>query len=106
MTHGVLRYIFGELLYDHALKVYCSHLFQWMLNSGKPYIVSILSVVHLQVFFQISDFGLSQYLKKDEAASSFRGSPLYMAPEIFTRQKYDSRVDLWYFLTTNFMDIS
>uniref|UniRef100_A0A915PUK8 non-specific serine/threonine protein kinase n=1 Tax=Setaria digitata TaxID=48799 RepID=A0A915PUK8_9BILA len=44
---------------------------------------------------KISDFGLSQYLKKGEQASSFRGSPLYMAPEIFCRELYDSRVDLW-----------
>ncbi|MCP9265978.1 Tetraspanin [Dirofilaria immitis] len=45
--------------------------------------------------FFVSDFGLSQYLKKNEQASSFRGSPLYMAPEIFCRGPYDSRVDLW-----------
>ncbi|EJD74012.1 kinase [Loa loa] len=44
---------------------------------------------------KVSDFGLSQYLKKNEQASSFRGSPLYMAPEIFCREPYDSRVDLW-----------
>ncbi|VDD86222.1 unnamed protein product [Enterobius vermicularis] len=44
---------------------------------------------------KISDFGLSQCLKKSESSSSFRGSPLYMAPEIFARRKYDSRVDLW-----------
>uniref|UniRef100_A0A0R3RKT4 Serine/threonine-protein kinase ULK3 n=1 Tax=Elaeophora elaphi TaxID=1147741 RepID=A0A0R3RKT4_9BILA len=43
---------------------------------------------------KVSDFGLSQYLKKNEQASSFRGSPLYMAPEIFCRESYDSRVDL------------
>ncbi|KAL3982205.1 Protein kinase domain family protein [Acanthocheilonema viteae] len=44
---------------------------------------------------KVSDFGLSQHLKKNEQASSFRGSPLYMAPEIFCREPYDSRVDLW-----------
>lgn len=26
---------------------------------------------------------------------SIRGSPLYMAPEILLRHKYDARVDLW-----------
>ncbi|VDK84249.1 unnamed protein product [Litomosoides sigmodontis] len=44
---------------------------------------------------KVSDFGLSQYLKKNEQASSFRGSPLYMAPEIFCGEPYDGRVDLW-----------
>ncbi|VDN01924.1 unnamed protein product [Thelazia callipaeda] len=46
-------------------------------------------------FVKISDFGLALYLKKNEHACSFRGSPLYMAPEIFRRCPYDSRVDLW-----------
>ncbi|VDK31668.1 unnamed protein product [Gongylonema pulchrum] len=56
---------------------------------------NILLTNRYKPFIKISDFGLSQYLKNDEHASSFRGSPLYMAPEILCHGPYDSRVDLW-----------
>ncbi|VIO86753.1 Uncharacterized protein BM_BM9610 [Brugia malayi] len=56
---------------------------------------NILLTNRRKPFIKVSDFGLSQYLKKNEQTSSFRGSPLYMAPEIFCREQYDSRVDLW-----------
>lgn len=42
-----------------------------------------------------SDFGFAQYLASDEQKLTIRGSPLYMAPEILLRHKYDARVDLW-----------
>lgn len=43
----------------------------------------------------IIDFGFAQYLSADDQNSSMRGSPLYMAPEILLKKKYDARVDLW-----------
>lgn len=43
----------------------------------------------------MTDFGLAQSLKNRERETSFRGSPLYMAPEILRRQSYDASVDLW-----------
>ncbi|UXI16257.1 AF-9-like protein [Sarcoptes scabiei] len=47
------------------------------------------------VILKIADFGFAQYLDSNESIDSLRGSPLYMAPEIFKRQKYDARADLW-----------
>ncbi|XP_014209923.1 serine/threonine-protein kinase ULK3 [Copidosoma floridanum] len=44
---------------------------------------------------KIADFGLAQFLSSDDTKHSIRGSPLYMAPEILLRHKYDARVDLW-----------
>uniref|UniRef100_A0A914VG34 non-specific serine/threonine protein kinase n=1 Tax=Plectus sambesii TaxID=2011161 RepID=A0A914VG34_9BILA len=45
---------------------------------------------------KVADFGFAQHLREESGhGHSFRGSPLYMAPEVFTRQKYDARVDLW-----------
>lgn len=41
------------------------------------------------------DFGFAQYLLPSENKFSIRGSPLYMAPEILLKHKYDARVDLW-----------
>lgn len=44
---------------------------------------------------KLADFGFAQYLKPQDDATSMRGSPLYMAPEILLNRKYDARVDLW-----------
>lgn len=44
---------------------------------------------------KLADFGFAQYLNTHDDATSLRGSPLYMAPEILLRHKYDARVDLW-----------
>lgn len=41
------------------------------------------------------DFGFSQTLNASDHASSLRGSPLYMAPEILLTKSYDAKVDLW-----------
>ncbi|OQV11426.1 Serine/threonine-protein kinase ULK3 [Hypsibius exemplaris] len=46
-------------------------------------------------FLKIADFGFAQYLKSNDGASDLRGSPLYMAPEMFLSKVYDARVDLW-----------
>lgn len=42
-----------------------------------------------------SDFGFAQYLTNSEHRFAIRGSPLYMAPEMLLKHKYDARVDLW-----------
>ncbi|XP_057377024.1 serine/threonine-protein kinase ULK3-like isoform X2 [Daphnia carinata] len=44
---------------------------------------------------KLADFGLAQSLKNRQRETSFRGSPLYMAPEILRRESYDASVDLW-----------
>jgi len=43
----------------------------------------------------VSDFGLAQYLSNSEQKFTIRGSPLYMAPEMLLKHKYDARADLW-----------
>lgn len=43
----------------------------------------------------VSDFGFAQYLSNSEHKFTIRGSPLYMAPEMLLKHKYDARVDLW-----------
>jgi len=45
---------------------------------------------------KIFDFGLSQTLAPDTLSSSFVGSPLYMAPEVLFREKYNPYcADIW-----------
>lgn len=44
---------------------------------------------------KIGDFGFAQHILEGTELHTLRGSPLYMAPEIICKRKYDSRVDLW-----------
>lgn len=43
---------------------------------------------------KIADFGLSKQIGEG-VASTFCGTPLYMAPEILLEQKYNNKSDLW-----------
>lgn len=44
---------------------------------------------------KVGDFGFAQYLLGKEAHDNLRGSPLYMAVEMFNSDSYDASVDLW-----------
>lgn len=45
---------------------------------------------------KIADFGFAKHLNSTaDLAATVCGSPLYMAPEILTYEKYDGRADLW-----------
>ncbi|KYM76934.1 Serine/threonine-protein kinase ULK3 [Atta colombica] len=48
-----------------------------------------------QLVLKVGDFGFAQYLSNSEHKFTIRGSPLYMAPEMLLKHKYDARVDLW-----------
>lgn len=45
--------------------------------------------------FKIGDFGIAKELSKSGRAASMRGTPLYMAPEVFRGDKYDAAVDIY-----------
>lgn len=44
---------------------------------------------------KIADFGFARHLEAASLAETLCGSPLYMAPEILTFQRYDAKADLW-----------
>ena len=44
---------------------------------------------------KVTDFGFAQAISRNEKFDLFLGTPLYMAPEIYLRQAYDSKVDIW-----------
>ncbi|XP_032666992.1 serine/threonine-protein kinase ULK3 isoform X2 [Odontomachus brunneus] len=48
-----------------------------------------------RLVLKVGDFGFAQYLTNSEHKFAIRGSPLYMAPEMLLKHKYDARVDLW-----------
>lgn len=52
-------------------------------------------MIYCKRLLLLLDFGFAQYLSPEEYNSSLRGSPLYMAPEILLKHRYDARVDLW-----------
>ena len=45
--------------------------------------------------FKLGDFGISKELSKSGRAASMRGTPLYMAPEVYRGDKYDAAVDIY-----------
>lgn len=45
--------------------------------------------------FKLGDFGISKELSKSGRAASMKGTPLFMAPEVFRGDKYDVRADLY-----------
>jgi serine/threonine protein kinase len=45
--------------------------------------------------FKLGDFGIAKELSKTGKAASMRGTPLYMAPEVFRGEKYDAAVDIY-----------
>ena len=48
-----------------------------------------------EVTLKIADFGFARYVHPSGLAETLCGSPLYMAPEILSYQKYDAKADLW-----------
>ena len=43
----------------------------------------------------MADFGFAQHLGAEATERGLKGSPLYMAPEILLRDRYDAKADLW-----------
>ena len=44
---------------------------------------------------KVADFGFAQHLEENMKERGLKGSPLYMAPEIFLSDQYDAKADLW-----------
>lgn len=44
---------------------------------------------------KLADFGFAQKFDPEQIKTALKGSPLYMAPEMVLRRRYDAKVDLW-----------
>ena len=44
---------------------------------------------------KLIDFGFASKFERDNGMTLILGSPLYMAPELVKREKYDDKVDVW-----------
>jgi len=55
---------------------------------------------------KLIDFGASKFAQHDKAINGMRGTPPYMAPEIFARQSYGRPVDMWSLGVTLYVTLS
>ena len=46
---------------------------------------------------RVADWGFSRYLREELTATSFVGSPAYMAPELLNGSEYTNKADVWSF---------
>ena len=44
---------------------------------------------------KIADFGTSRFISNNTLATTSVGTPIYMAPELYTQEKYDHKADVW-----------
>lgn len=56
---------------------------------------NLLLIRRPQLTLKVGDFGFARFLSNSQTKFAICGSPLYMAPEILLKNKYDARVDLW-----------
>ena len=95
---------FSKFLNNRPLKEKHAHRFLHQITNGLKYLHKH-KIVHRDLkpqnilltknyILKISDFGLAKIFN-DTMSETICGSPLYMAPEILTYQKYNSKADLW-----------
>ncbi len=95
---------FSKFLNNRPLKEKHAHRFLHQITNGLKYLHQH-KIIHRDLkpqnilltknyILKISDFGLAKIFN-DTMSETICGSPLYMAPEILTYQKYNSKADLW-----------
>ena len=95
---------FSKFLNNRPLREKHAHRFLHQITSGLKYLHEN-KIIHRDLkphnilltknfVLKISDFGLAKIFD-DTMSETICGSPLYMAPEILTYQRYNSKADLW-----------
>lgn len=72
----------------------------------KPENILLESKQNDNLDIKISDFGFSCFFEPEEGLQLALGSPLYMAPEIHAKKKYNEKVDIWSIGVITYMLIS
>lgn len=84
-----VRYFFAQIVC--GLKFLAEH--NIVHRDLKPQ--NLLLAEHDPPILKIADFGFAKQLSATSLAQTHCGSPLYMAPEVFTEDSYDSAADVW-----------
>ena len=96
---------FSKFLNKRPLKEKFARKYLQQLSSGLKYLLEN-KIIHRDLKPQnilvnnlgdikITDFGFARYFDNDMVIQTLCGSPLYMAPEIMNKNKYDYKSDLW-----------
>lgn len=95
----------SEFLKGRALKEKHVKSFMRQISFGLKYLLTH-NIIHRDLkpqnilinndgILKIADFGFARYLEKNSLIDTLCGTPLYMAPEIIRKKKYNEKADLW-----------
>ena len=85
---NILEQILLALIYLHE-KVKVAH------RDIKPENFMIKKEKNEMIAIKLMDFGTSDFIKEEGFNYIAQGTPLYMAPEVYLEQPYDSKIDMW-----------
>jgi serine/threonine protein kinase len=93
VSEGVARYLIKQL----ADGLRAMRELNWVHRDLKPGNLLLSSNNIEDATLKIGDFGFARDLAPESLAETWVGSPLYMAPEILSRESggYDAKADLW-----------
>ena len=97
--------IITKYLNKRCLKEKFAQHYAIQIKDGLKYLLS-KSIIHRDLkpqnilvsddnLLKICDFGFARHFNTDMMFGTICGSPLYMAPEIMSKNKYGNKVDLW-----------
>ena len=84
----ILEQILLALIYLHE-KVKVAH------RDIKPENFMIKKEKNGRIAVKLMDFGTSDFIKEEGFNYIAQGTPLYIAPEVYLEQPYDSKIDMW-----------
>ncbi len=82
---GITSQILNALIYAHKNKVLHRDL--------KPENILIMEK-NKKLFIKVTDFGLARFIKSGSISASTAGTPIYMAPEVWSGN-FDEKSDIW-----------
>ena len=50
---------------------------------------------HKKIIIKLKDFDSAEFIKEEGFINLIKGTPLYIAPEIYLEQNYNSKIDIW-----------
>ena len=89
ITANVMKQVLLAVNYMHCHKPPMAH------RDLKPENILLSSSDETDFDVKVADFGFSEFADPKEKMNLLCGTPIYMAPEIIKKEKYDEKVDIW-----------